>query len=328
MKEGRERNGGLYLQYQAAGEEAVIYRLHGTLPVVKVPEYIGEYRVTAIGAYCFSDRKHVPEGVLFYPEEGMGGFRKENLGETTHELAGEYIEQVVLPDSVRRIDNAAFFGCRNLSSLEIGNGAMSIGSDVFNNCSQFKKLRVREMASEPSGIRHILSRVSWELEVEFQDAMLLYPEYFEIYDTIAPAHIFGLNIEGEGFRARQCFREESVDFAGYDAIFGKACAEESVATLGRMALNRLISPVQLSESSHVAYEKFVKEHVGEILCHCVRMRERERMEFICKNQYAGAEDIECAVSEAARANWSEGAASLMEWKHRFYENGKKNRYEF
>lgn len=328
MAEGREKSEKLYMQYQVVGEEAVIYRLYGTLPVVLVPEYIGEYRVSAIGAYCFSDRKHVPEDCsVFSCSEGTKDI-STTWKERSHELAGEYIEQVVLPDSIRRIDNAAFFGCRKLVSLEIGNGALTIGSDVFNNCSQLKKLRVRGAASEPSGIRHILSRVSWELEVEFEDAMLLYPEYFETYDTIAPAHIFGLNIEGEGFRARQCFKEESVDFAGYDAIFGKACAEESVTTLDRMALNRLMLPVQLSESSRVAYEKYVKEHAGDILCDYVRKKERGRMEFICENQYAGTGDIERAVSEAVQANWSEGAASLMEWKHQFYESGKKNRYEF
>lgn len=325
MAENIEKSEKLYMQYQVDGDEAVIYRLYGTLPVVSVPEYIGEYRVTAIGAYCFSDREHVPEDCsVFSSSEALCATWKES----SHELAGEYIEQVVLPDSVRRIDNAAFFGCRKLVSLEIGSGALTIGSDVFNNCSQLKKLRVRGAASEPSGIRHILSRVSWELEVEFEDAMLLYPEYFETYDTIAPAHIFGLNIEGEGFRARQCFKEETVDFASYDAIFGKACAEESVATLGRMALNRLILPVQLTESSCAAYEKYVKEHAGDILCHCVGTRERERMEFMCKNQYAGTGDIERAASEAVNGNWSEGAASLMEWKHRFYESRKKNRYEF
>ena len=53
----------------------------------------------------------------------------------------------------------------------------------------------------------------------------MYPEYTESYDEIAPAHIFGRNITGEGFRARQQFQDGIVQFAGYDAIYPKVIAE-------------------------------------------------------------------------------------------------------
>ena len=312
--------------YQVLGGEAVLYRVYGAVSSVWIPERIGEYPVTAVGAYCFSDRNRVPEDVLAYPD--VPEYLCDSRWSDRRELAGDYMERVVLPDSLRRIDNAAFFGCRKLAAIEMGSGPLTIGSDVFNNCSQLQSIRVRGSVTEPSGIRHIVSRISWEVEVEFPDAFLLYPEYYERYDTIAPAHIFGLNIEGEGFRARQCFRGDMIDFAAYDAIFGKACAEESVTTLGRMSPDRLMTPVSLSESSRLAYEAFVKAHAGEILCDCVKKRERERMEWLCRGLYADSQAVDAAIARAVQAGWSGGAASLLEWKHRFCADKKKSRYEF
>lgn len=315
------------LQYQiTAGDEAVIYRVYGSSPVVLLPEKIGPYRVTAVGAYCFSDRNRVPDDVQSY--QCSVESRYEDLDETSRELSGDFVEGVVLPDTVREIGNAAFFGCSHLKSLETGTRLVSIGSDVFNNCSRLKQVVVRGKASDISGIRHILHRISWEMEVQFEDAVLLYPEYSESYDTIAPAHIFGLSIEGEGFRARQCFRGDVVDFYGYDEIFEKACAAEDVETLGKMALNRLMTPVGLAEKHRYIYERFVRRHNGRIIEKLVGDRDCDRLEFLCRNNYADTDSLEQAVSRAVQDDWSEGAASLMEWKHRYYTICKKSRYEF
>lgn len=299
----------------------MLCRMHGQTSTVIVPEQVDGYRVAAIGAYCFSDRERVPEGVFSFVDTTGG---TENL----RPLCGDFVEQIILPDSIRRIDNAAFFGCRKLTSIEIGRGSLQMGSDVFNNCSRCQTTVVRGTSSEAGGVRQILSRVSWDMEVRFEDAVLFYPEYNESYDTIAPAHIFGLNIEGEGFRARQCFRGDSVDFAGYDGVFGKACAEETVRVLGRMALDRLMTPRELSDSHRKSYEGYVAEHGAELAGGLVSERELEGLEFLCANRYISSDALEQAVARAVGEDWGEGAASLMEWKHRYFPVDKKRRYEF
>ena len=57
---------------------------------------------------------------------------------------------------------------------------------------------------------------------------------------MGPAHIFALNIEGEGFRMRQCFKEGKIDFDGYDACFEKLCAEESESCIFHVAILRFM----------------------------------------------------------------------------------------
>lgn len=302
-------------------DSAVLYRAYGTEPVVEIPEKIGDYRITAIGAYCFSDRNRVPENGIqvFSAQDPQAGIR---------ELSGDFIEKVVLPPSIRRIDNAAFFNCRKLRSIEIGNEMLTIGSDVFNNCIRLKETVVRGSVREPSGVKHILDRISWDMKVRFEDAAVLYPEYYESYDTIAPAHIFGLSIEGEGFRARQCFRGDTVDFTAYDEIFGKACAEESVEILADMSLNRLVSPIDLTEGKKKAYERYLRENDRKILEVLVRKKEWDRLEFVCKNRYTDVRALDMALEQAVSENWSEGAVSLLEWKQKYYGVNKKSRYDF
>lgn len=310
----------MYVQYGIRNSaEAVIYRMYGSAPAAAVPERIEGCPVTAVGAYCFSDRNRIPGDIRCAGHEPT---------QSERELSGDYIQEAALPDTIRSIENAAFFGCRNLTALEIGRLPMSVGSDVFNNCGRLRTLRVRAKAGEVTAVRHILNRISWEIEVCFEDAVLLYPEYFEIYDTIAPAHIFGLSIEGEGFRARQCFQNDVVDFTAYDGIFRKACAGETVSTLGRMALNRLLTPICLEKRYEREYENYVRENSGEILSDNIKMRDLVKLEFLCVHQYADATELEQAACQAAQDGWAEGAASLMEWKHRYYAVHKKNRYEF
>lgn len=304
--------------------EAVLHRIYGKEPVVEVPEEIEGCPVTALGAYCFSDRGSKPEGMQ--DTGALSGEAQETIRMT--ELTGSFIEKVILPDTLKRIDNAAFFNCRKLNCIEIGNEELTIGSDVFNNCTSLTKTVVRGSAAEKSSVKQILDRISWGIEVSFEDAVIFYPEYYESYDTIAPAHIFGLSIEGEGFRARQCFRGEVADLPAYDNIFGKACAEEGIEVLAVMALDRLMTPLHLGAEKKKAYEDYITKNPGEILTCFVRKKELDRLEFICKNRYTGKEALDQALALAVSNDWSEGAASLMEWSRKISGECRKNRYEF
>lgn len=64
-------------------------------------------------------------------------------------------------------------------------------------------------------------------------------EYDQTYDEIGPAHIFKLNMNGEGFRARQAFMDRVFVWKQYDEIFSEAIAQESEDDLLDMAFTGL-----------------------------------------------------------------------------------------
>ena len=241
-----------------------------------VPEQIEGMRVTEIGAYCFA---------------GRGRERSEKTTEKAHlrAIAGDAVESVHLPKTIRRIGSYAFYQCTRLERLSLYGSLCEVGGDAFMNCHRLHTLTVETGDFQMEGVRQMLAQLSLDIEVSFLKkgtvhARLLFPEYYESYDEIAPAHVFGRNIEGEGFRARQCVRAGEIDFALYDSIFQKACAEERETTLNRLALNRLCYPVELTGEKRQMYESYIKEHAGSVCAAAVCGRDEETVLFLCEQR--------------------------------------------
>lgn len=314
---------------------ARLLRVYGMQPELELPEKIEDHLLTEIGAYCFAAAEHLPEdGVRVTVVGDIEGSEKY-----LYSLSGDKPEKIILPDTVKVIRDLAFYNCRKLRCIQTGAGISEIGSDVFMNCGSLTVLELRCGIGEPSGAGVILSRIASELEVRFleqqdnrrkmePEAVLLYPEYQETYDEIAPAHIFGRNITGEGFRARQLFRQGRVQLEQYDEIFAKVSVEEPVITSGRMALYRLQYPVGLADRHREKYEDYLRQNAWELGKFFVKRREREVIFFLCSRQYLSGMDLEQVIVYCTTENWGEGSASLLEWKHQFGKGDRRNRYSF
>ncbi|MCM1132036.1 MAG: leucine-rich repeat domain-containing protein [Ruminococcus flavefaciens] len=87
----------------------------GDLPVVRIPD-----TVTHINGMAFDEKR-------------------------------ELIREVIIPDSVVRIENYAFFGCENLVSVNIPDSVERIGSYAFSGCESLGKVYI------PDSVRKIES---------------------------------------------------------------------------------------------------------------------------------------------------------------------------
>ncbi len=271
-------------------------------------------------------------------EAGDGNFAGAAAPETSsvslHELSGSYLTKLVLPDSVRKIGNLAFYNCTSLNCLELGGRMWETGSDAFMNCRELHHITLRRGIREKSGIRQILNQISSDMEVAFAgkestEAVLLFPEYYEGFDEITPAHIFGRKIEGEGFRARQCYKDGDVEPDVYDQIFPKASVEESEKTLCRLAMNRLRYPAGLNAPAETLYEDYIREHAGEICTESIKTRDMSQLLFLSEKGLASCKLIEDGIGQAAAEDWAEGTAYFLRLKGEFFpEETKKDRYAF
>lgn len=280
--------------------EACILKGCGASPFVVVPERIEGVLVTAIGDYCFS---------------------------------GELIQGVSLPDSVKEIGRLAFYNCAALQEIQMGAMLTEFGSDAFMNCMQLKTIRVRCSVTEKSGLKQLLGQRTSDTKVIFEregatEAVLLYPEYYEIYDEVGPAHIFALNLTGEGFRARQCFRDGIVDLAQYDRIFEQATVEESPETLCHMAVNRLCYPVKLSQEAEDRYRNYIQEQEELLLHVLVGSRSLEILEIVFQKRILSEYGRTTGIRLASEQNWPEGAASMLRLHHKTEAHVAVDRYSF
>ena len=236
----------------------ILYRVFSKSGVVDIPEGI-----TDIAQYCFSETMHLPK-------ELQKEYDERDTDILYHEFSGGFVNSITFPKSVEKIGNNAFYNCRELTDITMGSNIKEVGSDVFMNCRNLHKICILSDIKDVTGLRQVLSRISSEIEVTYMKydkitAKVLYPEYSESYDEIAPAHIFGRNIEGEGFRARQCFDGGRADMRQYDTIFPKASAEESVEVAGKIAMYRLMYPYMLNDSEKDLYMEYLENNKSEIV---------------------------------------------------------------
>lgn len=331
---------------------ARILRVSGSEPVLILPETVEGCPVTEIGAYCFAENCRLPETyfetVLCKNEEKLSTdwetaeemSSRESSAEMNRPerpvltaIAGSYLEEIVLPENLEKIGNLAFYNCTSLKKITMGKKMEQVGSDAFMNCRKFGQIFLRCGVGERSGIRQILSQISSDMEVTFcgktgVEAVVFYPEYYESYDEIAPAHLFGRNIEGEGFRARQCFKDGMVQLMQYDTIFPKACAEENDKTLRKITVTRLRYPVEMSGQAKQLYEAYFTEHDRAIAEELSREKRLEDIRYFCEQKLLLQGSLEVAIQTAAAMEWAEGTAALLYMKQEFFAKAAAERYTF
>lgn len=306
-----------------------VLRVFGTDANAIIPCTLNGIPITEIGPYCFSDSEKGidSEAQMLETEEDV------EFNECLRPICGANVEYAELPAHIRVINNAAFYNCRMLRKISIGCEMSSIGSDVFVNCTSLTNIEMRCSAGSITGLKNLLSRLSTEIEVEFvnskyTEARLLYPEYYESYDEIAPAHIFGRNIEGEGFRARQYINDGIVDYQKYDTIFEKACAEENVETLIKMSLDRVLYPYNLSDERKKRYTEYLSETSDSVMKLLVNHKDMKSVELLDSMGVLNHSFIQAGIKYSSDSEWSEGAAYFLDLESRFFSKVKESRYLF
>ena len=202
----------------------------------------------------------------------------------------------------------SFLALRRLRRLSLGAGVEGLGSDLFTNCRSLARLCLRAAPDAPTGLKKLLGAISADITAEFDGARLFYPEYSEFLDENTPAHIFNHNIEGEGYRMRQCFTAAgAVDYAAFDASFAQACVGEGEGALCRLALGRLVLPFALGGQARADYEFYLRAHPAAAFRLAIDTRDEAALRLLVGLGLPTAE----AAAYCARAGWSAGAAILL-----------------
>ena len=245
--------------YEKVNEKSIrIIRVYSHNPVVEIPDYIDGYVVHEIGAYCFSEKKVDVSKACLNVLTIPNGY---------HEYSGVNVLEVVLPSSLKKIHDYAFYNCRKLESVKLPESLSSIGCDIFMNCLHLHILYYDCSIFDVTILKQILTQITWDIEVAFCDYSIFYPEYSGGYDEVGPAHIFALNIEGEGFRMRQCFKEGKISFDEYDACFEKLCVEESKSCIFHVAIFRFMMGTDF-------YGSYIQEHIKDFISYILKNKDR------------------------------------------------------
>ena len=209
-----------------AGGAARLVRVYGGEPCAVLPGAVpgpegGEWPITELGDYCFSEKPRGlpgPEKTCRYEQAEDGtlrltrAFGREVGGrarysfdfdapaasaqdDDLHPVCGNFLEEVSLPDSLRVVGSCAFYNCRKLRRLSAGAGELTMGSDVFLNCFALEDLIVRAAPEQPTGLFALVGSITeavralfWPVGEASPRAGLWYPAYWEDIEE-TPAHI-------------------------------------------------------------------------------------------------------------------------------------------
>ena len=108
-----------------ADKTADIVEYNGKEENVVIPAEVNGYTVTGISGWSGKPTNSHPLGVI------TGAFKNNKT-----------IKTVVIPDTVKYIDDESFYGCTALESVMFGNGVEEIGDYAFENCTSLSKVYI------------------------------------------------------------------------------------------------------------------------------------------------------------------------------------------
>ncbi len=328
----------IYYKEKSGGIE--ILRCFGIESRVEIPELIDEKMVISAAPYAFSshmdEKEELKNASIWEIENGFGFDREERV------LAGNEVEEIVFPDSLREIGRYIFYGCGNLKKLEFSDSLMQIGCGAFTGCHALEKLAVHMKQGKKSGVKEMLGEMWQRIDVTFLyenkneqtvsekrlagdifeignlqrtdskcEARLVFPEHYDEAVENTPARILYTEYHGSGSNYRQCFYNKELNYQEYDKLFEMAVVMDKLEVLVDMSFGRLEFPYELTEKAREEYCKYISKNLKEIAVYLVKQENIHRLEVISAQKLWTLEGIDAALDCASQRKETEVSAFLM-----------------
>ena len=298
------------LKIRREAEGIVITRAVTCDRSARLPEELFGLPVTALGDHALS-RGEEGEEVLITcgPTEGR-------------EWNNRKMEELWLPEQLRRVDSYGLYNCTGLQTLHLRDGVENWGSGALMNCQNIRRIFLHADGREGPLVNYLASELPMELDITVQRARdtevrLLLPEYFEDYEENGPAHIFNFRIYGAGYGYHHCFRHRKLDMTAYDRLWEElittgAAADESTL---RIAWYRLRWPAELSEKAEKSYTDYLCRRRMDAAGQLVETGDTAGLRFLLEKASWEPEELSQLCAQARERRRSEALAVLLEKQH-------------
>ena len=299
------------IHYRVKKNTIEIIRCYGTDSRVVLPEEINGLPVVSAAPYAFSAHKDGEEDTETWESEDVISFGEERL------LAGEEVQEIVFPDTLKEIGRYIFYGCKKLERLEFSDTLMQVGTGAFTGCS---------------GLKEILGELWQKIDVDFlyengeaggKRAHMVFPEHYDEAVENTPARILFTEYHGSGTNYRQCFYNKELDFAEYDSLFDMAVVMDKLEVLVDMSFGRLRYPWQLSEKAKKQYEDYIRGNLKDIGEYLVESGNLNGLELLSREKLWNREGLEHSIDVVSGKKDMEISAFLMNERSRMLKEEQK-----
>ena len=327
----------IYYREKFGGIE--ILRCFGVEGRVEIPGMIDDKLVISAAPYAFSshmdEKEELKNASLWEVSDGLGFGREE------HVLAGNDVEEIVFPDTLKEIGRYIFYGCGNLKKLEFSDSLMQIGCGAFTGCHALEKLTVHMRQGKKSGVKEMLGEMWQRIDVNFlyeyeedsiekpdmmyrrenkSEARLVFPEHYDEAVENTPARILYTEYHGSGSNYRQCFYDKELNYQEYDRLFEMAVAMDKLEVLVDMSFGRLEFPYELTGKARENYREYIRKNLGDIAEYLVKQEDMHRLEMISSQKLWTLEGIDSALDCASQRKETEVSAFLMNERANLVDN--------
>ena len=327
----------IYYREKSGGIE--ILRCFGIEGRVEIPGMIDDKLIISAAPYAFSshmdEKEELKNASLWEVSEGLGFGREERV------LAGNDVEEIVFPDTLKEIGRYIFYGCGNLKKLELSDSLMQIGCGAFTGCHALEKLTGHMKQGKKSGIKEMLGEMWQRINVNFlyeyeedgieksdimhrretkSEARLVFPEHYDEAVENTPARILYTEYHGSGSNYRQCFYDKELNYQEYDRLFEMAVAMDKLEVLVDMSFGRLEFPYELTGKARENYREYIRKNLGDIAEYLVKQEDMHRLEVISSQKLWTLEGIDSALDCASKRKETEVSAFLMNERANLVDN--------
>lgn len=327
----------IYYREKSGGIE--ILRCFGMEGRVEIPGMIDDKLVISAAPYAFSshmdEKEEMKNASLWEVSDGL------EFGREEHVLAGNDVEEIVFPDTLKEIGRYIFYGCGNLKKLEFSDSLMQIGCGAFTGCHALEKLTVHMRQGKKSGVKEMLGEMWQRIDVNFRyeyekdvieksdimhrrenksEARLVFPEHYDEAVENTPARILYTEYHGSGSNYRQCFYDKELNYQEYDRLFEMAVAMDKLEVLVDMSFGRLEFPYELTGKARENYREYIRKNLGDIAEYLVKQEDMHRLEVISSQKLWTLEGIDSALDCASKRKETEVSAFLMNERANLVDN--------
>ena len=276
---------------------------------VRLPTQVLGRPVTELGDYALSPRapaKFSHNSILV----------RVTCGGPDPTLYPEQIRRVELPVTLSSIGDYAFYGCERLEELTLLGPVSTVGGDTLMNCRALCRVVLNADGGGRSCLGAILGQRMDELEVSLtlpnqKTALLYFPAYSEEMELLAAPHIFQTRITGGGYAYRQCVQNGILSLTQYDACLPQLLARHDFSSASRVALSRLLTPVDLSPFGGQTYQDVLRQYGGEAALDLVERGDIPSLNFLLKQDVLSPGALLTVGDAARRLGRTEALALLL-----------------
>ena len=314
-------NWKLVIRREAAG--VAILRAETCDRKAALPEELFGLPVTVLGHHALTPGHQPPEGEEVLMTCGPAGEEWDN----------RQLEDLRLPETLRRVGDYALFNCTALRTLRLADTVSYWGGGVLMNCRQLDTFHLACTGREGELMDYLAGELPRELDMtlsysEGRTARVIFPEYAEVFEENVPHHQFDFHIQGAGYPYHHCFYHKQFSLRDYDQLWkGYLGMEYEPDCALRLAWGRRRYPMDLTDQAAAAYWAYLRDHGVDAARWLLSRRDAAGLRTLFSRTDCTREDLSELCDLARRQDATEVLAVLLEEQHKRFPSGMDKTFD-